>query len=133
MLKQKVENVEKHQDTVEEKVQEVCDHQQDTDYIQDKLMVLEDRSCRNDLQIDGLIGKRRDVTYICEDKVKQIFRKNLGIEKNIDIDRVHRVSAKNGKKNKENKNNKKPKTIVLRLTNYKDKNLKVQSCKLKKH
>ena len=37
VLEQKVENVAKPLDTIEEKVQKVYDYQQDADYIQDKL------------------------------------------------------------------------------------------------
>ena len=45
------------------------------------------------------------------------------MEKNINIDRPHSVNAKNVKRNEESTNKKKSRTIVLKLTNYKDKNL----------
>ena len=48
-----------------------------------------------------------------EDKVKEIFRENSGIDENININRAHRVSAKNDKRNEENANNKNPITVVL--------------------
>ena len=52
VLEQKLENVEKHLDTLEEKIQNVYDYQEDydyTNYIQDKLIDLEDRSRRNNM------------------------------------------------------------------------------------
>ena len=36
---------------------------------------------------------------MCKEKVKEIFRESLSIEKNIKINRAHRVSVKNGKRN----------------------------------
>ena len=76
VLRETLENVEKHLDTLEEKVQVVYDYQQDIDYIQEKLIELEDRSRRNNVQIEDVMKKRRDIAYL---------RKQLGIEKNINI------------------------------------------------
>ena len=76
VLRETLENVEKHLDTLEEKVQVVYDYQQDTDYIQEKLIELEDRSRRNNVQIEDVMKKRRDIAYL---------RKLVGIEKNINI------------------------------------------------
>ena len=36
---------------------------------------------------------------MCKEKVKEIFRKSLSIEKNININREYRVRVKNGKRN----------------------------------
>ena len=45
------------------------------------------------------ISKTRDMWA---EKVREILRERVGIEKNITIDPVHRVSANSGKTNKEN-------------------------------
>ena len=80
-LEQKVENQEKYLDTLDENVQEIYDYQQDTYHIQDKPVELEDRSHRNNLQIDGIMEEKEKTWDISKDKVKEIFSKNVGIEK----------------------------------------------------
>ena len=62
-------------DTFESKVQGVCDHQHGKDYIQDKLIELGDRSCRNNLRIDGVIEEKQETWNICKEKVKAILGK----------------------------------------------------------
>lgn len=53
-------------------------------------------------------------------KVKEFFKETLGIEKGNRIDWAHRVKNRNANKINEKK---KPRTIVWRLSNYKDKEL----------
>ena len=64
LLGPKLENAEKHVDTLEEKVQEVYYKPQDTDYIQDKLINLEDRSCRNNLRVGGVVEEKGKTLYM---------------------------------------------------------------------
>ena len=48
-------------------------------------------------------------------KATKVFKEKLGIEKEIIIERAHRT-----KRNYKDKDKKRPRTIVLRLANFKD-------------
>ena len=78
MLEEKLENIEKHLETLEEKVQDVYDYQKDIDCIQDKLIALDDRFCRNNLRIDGVMEEKRETCGMCKDKVEKLFKEKLG-------------------------------------------------------
>ena len=56
---------------------------------------------------------------MCEVKVKKLFKEILEIEKGICSDRAHRIKINTHKNN----GNKRPKTVILTLKNYKDKDL----------
>ena len=63
----------------------------------EKLVDIEDRSRRNNLRIDGISENDRETPEITEEKVKLLFKQQLGIEEHIEIDRAHRVGRKEGK------------------------------------
>ena len=71
----------------------------------EKLVDLEDRSRRSNLRIDGLRENERETWEETEMKVKNLFRNELGITEEVEIDRVHRVGRKKDRK---------VRTIVLR-------------------
>ena len=54
---------------------------------------------------------------MCETKIKNIFQEKLEIHDDIIIERAHRT------KGKTTKNNTAPRTIVIKLANYKDKSM----------
>ena len=54
VIEKKVEKLETELDDLKDKVQEIWDYQINPDYIQHKLVELEDRSRRNNLRIDGI-------------------------------------------------------------------------------
>ena len=54
VIEKKVEKLETELDDLEGKIQEIWDYQINLDYIQHKLVELEDRSRRNNLRIDGI-------------------------------------------------------------------------------
>ena len=54
VVEKKVEKLETELDDLEGKVQEIWDYQINPDYIQHKLVELEDISRRNNLRIDGI-------------------------------------------------------------------------------
>ena len=81
-------------------------------YNREKLVDLEDRSRRNNLRVDGMIESERENWEVTEEKVKSLFREQLNISEEIEIDRAHRVGRWD--KNK-------PRTIVLRCHRYKQK------------
>ena len=78
----------------------------------EKLVDLEDRSRRNNLRIDGLKESERETWEVTEQKVKALFKEQLNISEDIEIDRAHRVGRRDQNK---------PRTIVLRCNRYKQK------------
>ena len=117
-IEKKVEKLETKLDNLEDKVQDVWDYQIDPDSIQHKLIELEDRSRRNNIRIDGIEEEEGETWEISEAKATKVFKEKLGIEKEIIIERAHRT-----KRNYKDKDKKRPRTIVLRLANFKDKNI----------
>ena len=55
---------------------------------------------------------------ISKAKVTKVFKEKLGIDKDVMIERAHRT-----KRNYRDKDKKSPRTIVLRLANFKDKSI----------
>ncbi|XP_065640541.1 uncharacterized protein LOC136073104 [Hydra vulgaris] len=78
-----------------------------------KSIDLENRSRRNNLRIDGLKESPGESWEDCEKEVKKFFNNQLKISKEVVIERAHRIGQK-----KDNK----PRTIVLKLLNFHDKN-----------
>ncbi|XP_065639545.1 uncharacterized protein LOC136072299 [Hydra vulgaris] len=78
-----------------------------------KSIDLENRSRRNNLRIDGLKESPGESWDDCEKEVKKFFNNQLKISKEVVIERAHRIGKK-----KDNK----PRTIVLKLLNFHDKN-----------
>ena len=113
-----VEKLEIKLDNLEDKVQDIWDYQIDPDYIQHKSIETEDRSRRNDIRIDGIEEEEGGVWEIFQAKATKVFKKKLGIENKIIIEGAHRT-----KRNYRNEDKKRPRTIVLRLANFKDKNI----------
>ena len=118
VIEKKVGKLETELDDLEGKVQEIWDCQTNLDYIQHKLVELEDRSRRNNLRIDGIEEEEGETWKISEAKATKVFKEKLGIDKNIMIKRAHRT-----KRNYKDKDKKRPRTIVLRLANFKDKSI----------
>nr|XP_047127262.1 uncharacterized protein LOC124808311 [Hydra vulgaris] len=78
-----------------------------------KLKDLENRSRRNNLRIDGLHETPGENWDDCEKAVKVMIKKQLKITSEVVIERAHRIG--------QHKHNK-PRTIVLKLLNFQDKN-----------
>ena len=91
----------------------------DLTHIRQKVIKLEDRSRRNNLRIDGIPESYKETWDDCDNKVQDLFDNKLGIG-NVVIERVHRVFSTNDQDARGNKDLR-PKTIVLKLLNYKDK------------
>ena len=62
-------------------VQDVYTNQIDPEYVYNKLVELEDRSRRCNLQIDGVTGRKGATWEQCEDEIQNIFKEILGLEK----------------------------------------------------
>ena len=91
------------------------DYQVDPEYVTNKLIDLEDRSRRNNLRIDGISESRNETWEECEEEIQKVFNEKLGV-KNVQIERAHR-----SKRSKSNNNSGKPRTIVYKPLNYKQK------------
>ena len=66
---------------------------------------------------------------MCETKIKNIFREKLEINDDIITERAHRAKGKTTRNNAARKNQ--PRTIVIKLANYKDKSMILRNVKLK--
>ena len=82
--------------------------------IKEKLRDLEDRTRRNNLRIDGVNESVKETWDETEEKVMKILKNNLGITTAVKIERAHRAG-------KIRLNSKRPRTIVIKILDYKDK------------
>ena len=119
VLEEKVAKAEKKVEKLQEQINELWDYQVDPErleFTERKIVELEDRSRRNNLRIDGITEKENETWDECEQEVQSLIKDKLGIAENIVIERAHRIKKKG---NSENPG--KPRTIVCRFLNYKDK------------
>ena len=91
--------------------------------MKEKLREMEDRSRRNNLRIDGVNESENESWKDTEQKTLEIFENRLGL-KNIVIERAHR-----GRKSPYQKNTERPRTIILKLLNYQDKERIMENAK----
>ena len=119
VLQERMEKIEEKYDHISSKVNEIYEYQMDPQYVEEKLIELEDHSRRCNLRIDGVEDGKNETWDQCEEKVLDIFTNQLGIEKNVQIGRAHRTGKKGSKHSHEK--TRKPRTIVLKLNSYKEK------------
>ena len=86
----------------------------ETTMIKEKLRDLEDRTRRNNLRIDGVNESVKETWDETEEKVMKILKNNLGITTAVKIERAHRAG-------KIRLDSKRPRTIVIKILDYKDK------------
>lgn len=82
----------------------------DPNEVSKKLIKFEDRSRRNNLHFEGLMGNPNESWDDCEQKVQEVLFNNLNSEDNVEIDRCHRfgndlAQLKTNKRCKETKGN----------------------------
>ena len=116
VLEEKVGHVESKYNYIEDKMNEIYDYQIDPEYVKQKLIDLEDRSRCNNLRVDGIEEKNGETWDDCEKELQNLFTEKLEITDEIKIERAHRT-----KKRRNSKTKNQPRTIVVRLQNYKDK------------
>ena len=87
------------------------------DYLKNKLRILEDRSRRNNIRVEGIPVSENEVWEVTEEKLRNVIKEELGIE-SVDFERAHRV--KRNADNNDDMSSKLP-TIVAKLLHYKDK------------
>ena len=78
----------------------------------EKIIDLENRSRRNNIRIDSIRESEGETWNDSEEKVKKLLKTVLKIDRNIDIERAHRTGSKR---------NDRPRIIVLKLLNFKEK------------
>ena len=71
---------------------------------------------KDNLHIYGISEKESETCDECEQEVQSLIKDKLGIAENIVIERAHRIKEKGNSDNPG-----KPRTIVSRFLNYKDK------------
>lgn len=81
------------------------------DEVDDKMRVLEDRCRRNNLRIDGVKENASETWDDVEEKVQRVLQDKLQVE-GVQIERAHRTGKRNEGR---------PRTIVMKLLSYKDK------------
>ena len=106
---------------VDARMRDIYEYQTDPNYVLYKLAELEDRQRRNNLRIDGINEEKGETREMCETKIKNIFQGKLEIHDDIVIERTHRTKGKTTRNNTARKNQ--PRTIVIKLANYKDKSM----------
>ena len=119
VLEEKVAKAEKKIEKLKEQINELWDYQVDPERLEvteRKIVDLEDRSRRNNLRIDGISEKENETWDECGQEVQSLIKDKLGIAENIVIERARRI-----KKTGNSDNPRKPRTIVCRFLNYKDK------------
>ena len=127
VLEEKVAKAEKKVEKLQEQINELWDYQVDPErleFTERKIVELEDRSQRNNLRIDGITEKENKAWDECEQEVQSLIKDKLGIAENIIIERVHRIKKKGN-----SENSGKPRTIVCRFLNYKDKTYILKNAK----
>ena len=81
-------------------------------FIHERLIDQDDRSRRNNLRISGLEEGEKEEWKETKSKAANLFKNTLGINDNVIIERAHRVGGYSQNR---------PRTIVLKLLNYEDK------------
>ena len=61
--------------------------------LNNNVRILEDRSRRNNLKIDGIKEMDKETWDDCEDRIKEVLKSNLKLD-GIEIERAHRLGRK---------------------------------------
>ena len=114
-LKSSVEQTDTDLNDLSDRADEIYDYQVDPEYVTSKLIDLEDRFRSNNFRIAGISEARNETWEECGEEIQKVFNEKLGV-KSVQIERAHR-----SKRSKSNSNSGKPRTIVCKLLNYKQK------------
>ncbi|XP_065645248.1 uncharacterized protein LOC136075742 [Hydra vulgaris] len=87
-----------------------------SDRLKESMRKLEDRNRRNNIRIEGVQENEKETWEQAEKKIKHILNEQLKIS-NIFIKRAHRIERRIFTENVKDK----PRTIIVKLLNYKDK------------
>ena len=95
------------------------------DYHMDKLEYLENQSRRNNIRVDRIQEEENESWDTTEEKVKQVLRDKLNLADVPDIERAHRV----GRALAVTGSRRRPRTIVCRIRDWKQKQLILRSAR----
>ena len=95
-------------------------------FFKEKLRIMEDRSRRNNIRVEGIPESENESWEETEKKLKEIIKTDLQIETEIEIERAHRVKKRNH--NDEERTG--PKTVIAKILRYKDKEEILQKAKV---
>ena len=90
---------------------------------------LEDRTRRCNLRIDGIKENDYETWEETENKVQEIFKEKLHLDHNIEIERAHRMKRRPNNNNQNDDKPPRPKTVILKLLRYKDKEIILKNAK----
>ena len=76
-LQEKVKHAENKLVHIEQRIKRIYDYQIGPDYVEQKLIDLDDRSRRNNLRLDGILETPGEIWEDCEEKLQQVFQEKL--------------------------------------------------------
>ena len=125
-LEGEINNIKENTKHLETSIKGIEDGLLDPNDVSSKLIELEDRSRwnRNNLCIDGTVETLNKTWEECDIKIQELMKNKLKINEHIEIDRCHRLSKK--------KNQNRPRTIICRITKFKEKQKILKNVKLLK-
>ena len=109
---------------------EMYDYQIDPNYVndslselQDKISEMEERSCRNNIRVDGVTEEQGETWEDCENKLSEILRDKLEVA-DVTIERAYGVKPYQTQKNSKAS----PRAIICKIVIYKDKTWIFRKC-----
>ena len=109
-LEEKVNDLKSENEKLKTKMKELYIYQLDPEFVENKLIELEDVSRRCNLSIDRAKEASNETWEKCEEQLRTFFKDKLSIEENVVIEK----SLPGGKRSK-------PRTIFCKFHNYKNK------------
>lgn len=129
-------------DDLQESVAKITDMEEELDDIQqcldkhdEKIEYLENQSRRNNIRIDGIPEETNESWSVTEEIVKKVLTEKLHLEFEPTIERAHRIGGKlrpSGSGNPSESLRSRPRTIVCRLNNWKEKEAILKSARQRK-
>ena len=122
-LEERVNDLKSENEKFKTKKKELYEYQIYPEFVENKLVELEDRSSRCNLRIDGVKETSNETWEKCEEHLETLFKDKLGIEENIIFERAHGTkSSPEGRRSQ-------PRTIFCKFHNCKDKVKVLQNAK----
>ena len=93
-LDAKIKTADEHLEILKRKVKDFTEAM-DPRYVNDKLIELEYRSRRDNLRVDGIAEEFKETWEQTKEKIKKFIKEDLKVDKEIKIERAHRVKRSN--------------------------------------
>ena len=124
-MKEEINKIKKDLKDLDKNINEVQQDLLDPKYVSSKLIESEDWSRRNKLRIDEIDEEPNETWDKCGSRVQELIEVNLGITDTIEFERCHRISAQTNS----SKNQNRSRTIICKVTKFKDKQKILKSAK----